>query len=80
MAGGFSTTEPLGKPNICICIIGAPKKKEKRAENMSNEIKAEKFPNFKKATDIQVQKYLQNQVLVVPNKMNLEIHTKTYHN
>ena len=47
----------------------------KEVENVIDEIMAENFPNLKKETDTQVQKAQR-----VPNKMNPETHTKTYHN
>ena len=53
-----------------ISIIGIPKGKEreKRTENLSDEIKAENFPNQGKETDIQAQG-----VQRVPNKLNPKI-------
>ena len=40
-----------------LCIIGIPEgeEKEKGIENIFEEIMAEKFPNLKKETDIQIQ-------------------------
>ena len=47
-------------------IIGAPEeKREKRIENVFEEIIAENFPNLKKETDIKVQEAQRD-----PNKIN----------
>ena len=56
-----------------ICIIGGPegKEKNKRAENLFEEIMAENFPNMEKEIDIQVQ-----EGQTVPNKMNPKISTR----
>ena len=50
-----------------ICIIGVPEKKEreKEAENLSEEIIAENFPNLGKETDTQVQEAQR-----FPNRLN----------
>ena len=60
-----------------IPITGVPKGKEREKiiKNVFEEIMAENFPNLRKETDIQIQ-----EVQRVPNKMNLNTHTKIYHN
>ena len=48
---------------------------EEEIENLFEKIMKENFPNLVKEVDIQVQEAQR-----VPNKMNLEDHTKTHHN
>ena len=50
------------------------KEREKRVENVFDEIMAENFPYLKKETDIQVQEAQR-----VPNKMNPKRPAPTYH-
>ena len=60
-----------------ICIIGVPEGEEKEQEigNYLKKTIKENFPNLVKEIDIQVQK-----IQRVPNKMDAETHSKTYHN
>ena len=60
-----------------IHIIGVPEgeEREKRPENLFEELMAENFPNLAKETDIKVQ-----EAQWVPIKKDLETHTKTHYN
>ena len=64
------------RANLCIIGISEGEEREKRIENVFEEITAENFPNLKKETISHVQETQR-----VPNKLKVpNTHTKTYHN
>ena len=58
----------INQGNLSITEIPEEEEREKRTENLFEEIMAENFPNLKKETDIQVQEAQKDPYKINPNR------------
>ena len=68
------------RANLCIIGISEGEEREKRIENVFEEITAENFPNLKKETDIQIQEAQRVPNMMNPNRPTPTDLQQTYYN